>query len=273
MKKQIFNIFQKTERIIKDNSPKEKIKIIADYREKNSLVPAELISLGLEVEFKELKVADFIVRNVAIERKTVSDFISSMINKRLLKQLDDLQQYEKKLLIIEGIDEQEIYSDEKNMRFHRRQLEIAVPQFEEIQNQENSERRIFRAPKINDFRGEPAGSFLHPNSIRGFLLAILLRHNIPILFTKNYSDTAKFIDLIARKKENEMPINAKKKARNKKEQMQFILEGFPGIGPKTAKKLLEEFKSLKEIFNSQSEKLIELIGKKAEIFRLIEEEY
>jgi len=228
-KKEIFNIFTKSERITQDNNHREKIKIQVDYREKQSLLPSELISLGLELEFKELKVADFIVRNVAIERKTVSDFISSMINKRLLRQLEELQQYEKKLLIIEGIDEQEIYNDE----------EIGV----------------------------------HGNSIRGFILTILLRHNIPVLFTKDYKDSAKFIDLIARKKQTELSLVARKKARNKKEQMQFILESFPGIGPKTAKKLLQEFKSLKEIFNSPQENLQKLIGKKAEIFKLIQENY
>jgi Fanconi anemia group M protein len=227
--KTIFNIFEKKEKILKDNH-KEKPKIIADYREKNSLVPSELVSLGCEVEFQELKVADFIVRNVAIERKTISDFISSMINKRLIRQLEELQQYEKRLLIIEGIEEQELYNEH------------------EI-------------------------SGLHPNSIRGFLLTILLRHNIPVLFTKNAEDTAKFISLIANKKEHELSLNAKKRSLNKKEQMQFILEGFPGIGPKTAKKLLEEFKSIKSILNTPLEELRKIIGKKAEIFKIVEEEY
>ena len=75
------------------------------------------------------------------------------------KQIEELQQYEKKLLIIEGIDEQELYSDE-------------------------------------DTKG------INPNAIRGFLLSILLKHNIPILFTKDYKDTAKFINLIAKKEIN-----------------------------------------------------------------------
>ena len=219
------------------------------------MLPSELSSLGFEIEFKELKVADYLVRNVAVERKTVSDFISSMINKRLLRQLEELQQYENKLLIIEGIEEQELYNDKKyNMRFQRRQLETAVPQLEEIQK-------------------EPAGFFLHPNAIRGFLLSILLKHKIPLLFTKDYKDTARFIERIARKKEQELSLNATKKARNKKEQMQFILEGFPGIGPKTAKKLLKEFKSLKNIFNANEEELEKCIGKKAEIFKLVGENY
>lgn len=224
------NIFLKRERTINPkNKLEEKQKIIADYREKNSLVPSELVSLGLEVEFKELKVADFIVKNIAVERKTVSDFISSMINKRLLNQLEELQQYEKKLLIIEGIDEQELYNDDNSQG-------------------------------------------INSNAIRGFLLTILLRHNIPILFTKNYKDTARFLSLIAKKEKHEMSTRAVKKSRNKKEQMQYIIEGFPGIGPKLAKKLLEKLGSIKNIINTPEEELKKLIGKKAKIIKEITEE-
>ena len=52
--KQIFNLFSRQPLKIK----KEKSKIIVDYRERNSLVPSELISLGFHVEFKALKIAD-----------------------------------------------------------------------------------------------------------------------------------------------------------------------------------------------------------------------
>jgi len=229
--KPIYDIFSKREKKVNQkNTYESKPKILIDYREKQSLVPSELISLGLEIEFRELKVADFIVRNVAIERKTVSDFISSMINKRLLRQLEELQQYEKKLLIIEGINEQELYSDD------------------------NLER-------------------IHPNSIRGFLLTILLRHNIPILFTKDYKDTAKFINLMAIKKEQEMSTRAVKKSRNKKEQIQYILEGFPGIGPKSAKKLLQQFQSIKNITNASEKELEKIIGKKANTLKEISESH
>jgi len=66
-------------------------KIIIDYREKNSLVPANLKKQGIDIEFKELKVADYIVKNIVIERKTISDFISSMLNGRMVKQLEEMQ--------------------------------------------------------------------------------------------------------------------------------------------------------------------------------------
>jgi len=206
----------------------EKPKVFADYREKNSLVIASLMNLGCEVEVNELKIGDYIAQNVIIERKTVTDFVSSMINKRLINQLENLKQFEYKLLIIEGIEELELYND-------------------------------------HNIQG------MYSNSIRGFLLSISLKHKVPILFSKNSADTARYIYLIAKKQEKEMSTNTKKKAKNKKEQMQFILEGFPGIGPKAAKKLLKDFKSLKKIFNATEEELKNSIGKKAEIFRILEE--
>ena len=220
--KEIFNIFSRKKVRIKEEQ-KEKKKIIVDYREKNCLIPYELIDLGVEVEFKELKIGDYVAGNIIIERKTISDFISSMLNKRIFSQIEDLKQFENKLLIIEGIEERELYND-------------------------NNETGV------------------NANAIRGLLLSITLKHKIPIIFTKNSEDTAKYLFILLNKKENEMSLNAKKKARNKKEQLQFILEGFPGIGPKTAKKLLKEFKSIKNITNASEEELRNILGKKAEIF-------
>ena len=226
--KQILDIFSRKKLKTKKL---DKQKIIIDYREKNSLVVSELAEFGFEIEFKELKVSDYIVNDVAIERKTVSDFISSMKNKRLVKQLEEMQQYKNKLLIIEGIEEQELYTD--------------------------SEDRIG----------------MHPNAIRGFLLSILLKHKVPIIFTKNYEDTAKFILILSKRSSKEMSLNVTKKTLNKKEQMQFIIEGFPGIGPKTAKKLLKKFKTIKNIIDASQEELKEIIGKKSEVFRIVEENY
>jgi Fanconi anemia group M protein len=231
MTKPIFDIFSKPKRI-REETKQEKQKILIDYREKNSLVASTLVELGFEVEFRELKVADYLVNNVAIERKTVSDFVNSIINKRIIRQLQELQQYENKLLIIEGIDEQELYSDD------------------------NTENRL-----------------IHPNAIRGFLLSVTIKHKIPVILTKNYEDTARYLAVLARKKEKESSLNVTKKSLNKKERLQFILESFPGIGPKTAKRLLQHFKSIKNIANASVEELTEVIGKKADIFKLLEEEY
>jgi len=217
----------------KKTKEKKKIiwKVTIDTREKNSLVASELMHLGASIEFEQLPVADYLVNGVAIERKTVSDFISSMLNKRLSKQIEDLQQYGQKIILIEGLEEQELYDDQK----------------------------------IDG---------VHANAIRGFLLSIMINHKIPILFTKDYKDTAKFIQVLAKKKLTESGINAKKRVRSVQEQLQYIIEGFPGIGPKSAKKLLEKFHNIKSIANASQEELEEILGKKAESMKkLLDEKY
>jgi Fanconi anemia group M protein len=251
--KPIFDIFSKK---VSKEKKQEKIKITADYREKNSLVISKLLEAGIEVEMKELKVADYLANGVAIERKTISDFIASMLNGRLQRQLEEIQQYENKLLLIEGIEEQELYSDKMdNLRFPSEAIREIAPLCREGKCARENRR-------------------LSSNSIRGFLLSILLRHKVPIIFTKDAEDSAKFIELIARKKKRSLlPTNIKKKSLNKKERMQYILEGFPGIGPKTAVKLLEKFKSIKNIMNAPIEEIQKEIGKKSEIFKLLEEQY
>jgi ERCC4-type nuclease len=210
----------------KKETPKQKIFI--DYREKNSLVPAQLIKLGFKIEFKELITGDYVAKDIIIERKTIADFKASMINQRLLRQIKNLQQYENRLLIIEGFDEQELY---------------------------------------------PENNGVNPNALRGFLLSIIMKYKIPVIFSKNPEDTAKFISVLSKKKTKEIKLNANKKNLNKKEQMQFILESFPGIGPKNAKKLLEKFSTLQNIFLAPQEELQKIIGKKAEIFMLLEKNY
>jgi Fanconi anemia group M protein len=224
----LLDIFSRKKPGMRKEAPKETI--IIDYREKNSLVASHLLKLGFEVEFKELKIGDYIVKNVIIERKTVSDFISSMINHRLLNQIEELKQFENKLLIIEGISEKELYPEED--------------------------------------------SSINANAIRGFLLSILLKHKIPIIFSKNSEDTAKFINVLSKKKEKEINLNAKKKTLNKKEQLQFIVESFPGVGPKKAKKLLEKFGSIQNIILAPTEDLKEVLGIQAENIReIIERKY
>lgn len=209
---------------------KNKKEIIADYREKNSLVISELLSLGLDIRIQELKTADYVVNGVVIERKTFSDFLSSMINRRLLKQLRALSEYEERILIIEGSGEEGLYSDSGQYQ-------------------------------------------IHPNAIRGFLISIILKNKTPILFTKDYKDTAMFISLLAKKKEKEISLRGDKKPLNKKEQMTFILESFPGIGPKTSRKLLEEFRSIKNIINASEDELKKIIGKRADFLKIAHEEY
>jgi len=106
------------------------------------------------------------------------------------------------------------------------------------------------------------------------LLSILLKHKIPIILSKNSEDTAKFIEVLSKKKEKEVNLNAKKKTLTKKEQLQFIIESFPGVGPKKAKKLLEKFKSIQNIILASTEDLKDILGIQADsIKEIIERKY
>jgi len=221
--KEIYNIFSNEKEIEKIETA---AKIITDYREKNSLVIAEMIHLGLKVEFQALKVADYIVNDTAIERKTISDFISSVINKRIFRQLEEIKQYPNYFLIIEGFEKQELYGD---------------------------------------------SSGINSNAVRGMLLSIILKYRVPIIFTKNEGDTASFIYVLSKKQaKKEIALNPKKKSFNMQEQKQFILEAFPGIGPATAKKLLNHYKTIRNVINAPLEDIERLIGKKSNIFKLID---
>ncbi len=107
------NIFR---RLIKRKITNNKIPIIfADIHEKNSLVISELCkSTQIKLEIQPLKIADYLIGETAVERKTTSDLISSMINKRLIQQLNQMKKYNQRFLIIEG-DINEIYKEESNL--------------------------------------------------------------------------------------------------------------------------------------------------------------
>lgn len=206
------NIFSKSK--AQEKAEQDKPVITVDIHEKNSLVLAELIALGAKLDIQKLEVGDYIINDIIIERKTMNDFISSMLNKRLRVQLDNLKRNEKPLLIIENFD--------------------------------------IEHSKVN------------PNCVRGFIMSILFNYNIPIIFTQDAKDTADYLYLLAKKQERGCEsLRLKRKTMNKKEQARYILEGFPGIGPKTAKKLLKKFSSIKNVINAPEEELKKEIGKKA----------
>jgi len=88
-----------------------KVRIIADYREKGSNVLKELLD-NVNLSLEKLAIGDYLLSSkVAVEFKTIPDFVDSIIDGRLLSQLKELKKYERPLLIIEGTDD--IYSVRK----------------------------------------------------------------------------------------------------------------------------------------------------------------
>ena len=209
------NIFSKEKETIEN-----KIKIIIDNREKQSLVASQLANLGFQIEFQQLKVGDYLVNDVAVERKTINDLKSSIINKRIIQQLQELKQYPKNILIVEGISNEDIYS-----------------------------------------------GIIHENALRGFLLSVALEFQVPLIFTQNEEDTARYLSVLAKKSpKKDFSLRATKLFKSKEERLQFILEGFPNIGPVTAKKLISQFKTLRSIINASEEELKPILGSRTKDF-------
>ncbi len=204
-------------------------RIIVDHRERSSGIIKEFARRKLDVEVKQLEVADFILETkddqnntvtVGIEKKTQNDFINSIIDRRIIQQLMNLKEhFTKPLLIIEG--EENIYT-------------------------------------LRNF---------HPNAIRGMLAAIAIDFQVPIIYTKNFRDTASLIEVVAKRLDQpkrHVSFLPKRVLPTLKEQQEYIVQSIPTIGPTLAKALLKEFKSVQGVVNASKDALQEVdkIGKK-----------
>jgi Fanconi anemia group M protein len=197
----------------------EKPIVIADIHEKDSLIFPELIKNNIDLKITYLEIADYIIGNTAIERKTINDFISSLLSKRLFEQLLQMQGYKNTILILEG-------------------------EFNDCYN------------KINI------------NSLRGFIISIITDFKMNILYTKDYFETASYLITLANreiKDKKEFSLHSKI-PRSIPEQKRYILESFPRIGPKTSKKLISEYKTLKNIFNADKNMLKTILKSRVDDF-------
>ena len=197
--------------------PNPKVPIIVDIREKQSFIAANLFNKKANVTFEKLDIGDYLVGDTIIERKTYSDFVTSIVDRRMLEQLANLKKYNKQFLLIEGFD------------FNYKKFKV------------------------------------HENAIKGMLLSVAIDFQIPIIYTKDEADTSDFLIITARKYEKpktSFSMRPSKIIQTLDEQKQFILEGFPGVGPVMAKKLIQEFGSIKNILNAPEDKLKLMLGKK-----------
>jgi ERCC4-related helicase len=202
-----------------DDSTESKVDspvIYADSREGSSRVLRELERLNVDIKVKGLAVGDYQVSDdVAIERKTNTDFVSSIMDKRLHKQAKELvENFKKPVMIIEGED---FYS-----------------------------------------------GYVHPNAVRGALASIAVDFGIPIIPTRSPEDTAAMIYRIAIREQNhersDIQIRTEKKPLTTWEQQLYIIESLPNIGPVTARKLLEEFTTVKGVINASEDELKKVDG-------------
>ena len=192
------------------------LKIVVDDRE-----PAKIIShlkkLKVEVITQRLEVGDYDVgEKVLVERKTGPDYVSSLADGRL---------FEQALRLTEGAD----------------QVIIILEDFE----------KAFESPGWKDRQKQVYGSLMY----------LSLRLGILLFPSSGKMQTAQILERMCswlQEKKDDPVIFARgvKKSMSQLDRQQFLLQGLPQIGPKTALALLKHFKTPLAVFEAISQSTV-----------------
>ncbi len=207
-----------------DTSTKLSELIVIDNRESNSTLPSLIKLNGHDIKFEHLRYGDIKIGDrVLIERKSSRDFIDSIIDGRILKQAKGLfSSAIRPLLIVESIESDRI----------------------------------------------------HPNAVMGAMAWITLDLGLPVLMTNGIEETARFVSVAAKREAKILKLLLDKfSAKNRNPELdsiraaaseinamisesknagylldrwenevklsrEKILANLPGIGPKTAKSIM-----------------------------------
>ena len=192
------------------------IRIVVDEREKKSGIPGILKGIGINLEIKTLPIGDYIVApETVVERKTISDLVSSIFDGRLFDQCNRLKEhYQFPILLIEGnIDEIEELT-ENSLVFY------------------------------------------------GAISSIAIDFKIPVIHTPNASHTAKLlVSMCSRKDASKGPFIKKiRKSNDIQKQQLSMLCSLPGVGEKTAIRMLEKFGTPLRVLSSSTTELSKVSG-------------
>jgi len=192
------------------------IRIVVDEREKKSGIPGILKGIGISLEIKTLPIGDYIVApETVVERKTISDLVSSVFDGRLFDQCNRLKEhYQFPILLIEGnIDEIEELT-ENSLVFY------------------------------------------------GAISSIAIDFKIPVIHTPNASHTSKLlVSMCSRKDASKGPFIKKiRKSNDIQKQQLSMLCSLPGVGEKTAIRMLEKFGTPLRVLSSSTIELSKVSG-------------
>lgn len=113
--------------------------------------------------------------------------------------------------------------------------------------------------------GEMKAGRISQSAFLGAIMALIVDFGMHVINTKDNRDSAHVIFLLAKREQHKdkRPIRfiEKKKALTFKHQQLRVLQAFPQIGPTLAKKLLDRFHSLHNIFQADIKELEAVLGK------------
>ena len=192
------------------------LRIVADEREKKSGIPDLLKGTGINLEIKTLPVGDYIVApETVVERKTISDLVSSIFDGRLFDQCHRLKEhYQFPILLIEG----------------------DVDEIEELTE--------------------------NPFIFYGAISSVAIDFKIPVIPTPNASHTSKLlISMCSRNDSSKGPFIKKiRKSNDLQKQQLSMLCSLPGVGEKTAIRMLEKFGTPLRVLSSSITELSKVSG-------------
>ncbi len=98
------SIHQENQKKLDEYPKKSNVKIIIDHRESRSPVMRFLSLKDISVEPQQLEIGDYIISSrIGVERKTVDDFLNSLIDGKLFVQMKSLRAtFSRPLLVVEG---------------------------------------------------------------------------------------------------------------------------------------------------------------------------
>ena len=204
--------------------------LLVDVSEPRDII-AELSYAGIPVEVVKLDVGDYVVGHFLIERKESKDFLNSIYDSRLFRQLKEMNDQEefKPVLIVHG----PIPPRNKWIRVGKSSRPIKVSLSEE-----EKERRLRRI-------------------IAGLSTALNSYPRVSVLLLKDLEHFCLFlIDLYYRQTEHKSrkPV-VKRKAESIEDYKWNIFSQFPGIGSKGATTLLESGISILELASMSPEEI------------------
>lgn len=100
---------------------------------------------------------------------------------------------------------------------------------------------------------------LSPDAIHGALASIVADFRIPVIVTGNAKETAGLLAAMARREQDDssrrIALRGEKGPLTEDDQLQFVLEGIPGISGVLAQRLLREFRSVKSVVDADEASL------------------
>lgn len=114
-------------------------------------------------------------------------------------------------------------------------------------------------------------------ALRGALLSLALDYRLPVVFVTDEASLARMLFHAAQREQSEKkanPLRVEKRAFTDTDCQRFIVESLPGVGPELARRLLEKFGRVENVFTATEEELMQVEGmgeQRAEAIRKVME--